>query len=526
MAVVEINDLHKIGVVKDRASFMLPPNAFTDLMNVRTVDECIQRMLGWEQIFGTPGIAPHFALPLSTASQTFWIYVSLDKAHVLEGVTDTNITRQVALADVDYNAVNTRDWNATIIGGIPILNNGADVPQFWPSPISSQKLEDLTNWPSTLRAAVLRALGPHLIAINIVDDGDSFPHLVRWSHAVSDPGTVPSSWDYTDPTVDAGVYDLPDVNSGILLEALNLQNKLFLYKEGSVWAMRYVGGRFVFNFETFLETVGILAPRCVAVTGDGLRHVFATQDDLVVHNGNTVESILDKRMRKSVFNDIDPSNYLNSFVFNNSYYSEMWFCYPQAGEEHPNKAVIWNYRDGSVYEADGITFRNVALGSVEAEDTETWDDGTDTWEDDTGPWNEVQRRKLVGSSPINSKFYAIDKSITRDGVAFAANAQRVSQSIIGKKSDGTPIVDHQIMKVLQNVWPKVRGGPIRIRVGFQDKVDGPITWMPYATFDPTTQDYANFIGTGRAIGIEFNTLTAVDWKLDGYKLELEKGGIY
>lgn len=523
MPKLEFNDLGKFGLVRDQPPYQLPPEVLSYALNVRTQELGIARMLGWEQALGTPLYAPHFHMPLSTSAQDFWLYASLTKAAVIDGPVHTDITRTTG---GDYNAGATRDWNGTIIGGIPILNNGADVPQFWASPNAATKLANLTNWPSTLRAKVLRSFGPHLVGINITKGGTNYPHMVKWSAAVTDPGTLPSTWDESDQSKDAGEYELVDVNSGVLVDALPLQARLFLYKEGSIWAIRYIGGRFVFSFENFLETVGILAPRCVCVGGDGRSHIVATQDDIIIHNGATASSILDKRMKRSLFSAIDVDGYINSFLFSNPAFNEIWFCYPSSGQMQPNSAVIWNYKENTLTEADGITFRNAIVGAVETASNEQWNEGTDVWDEDTGKWSDVERRKIVLAGTDASKFYVLDKGLTRDGVAFTATIQREGLAIIGKKRDGSPIVDHEILKFIRGVWPKIMGGPVRIRIGYQSLVDGAIAWGDYLSFNPEVDIKVDTVGTARAIAFEISTTTAVNWRVDGFKLDLELAGTF
>lgn len=526
MSTIDINDLASIGVVRDTPPFQLPPEAWSLGLNVRAVDGGIERIEGWDQVFGTPLVAPHFAIAISTAAQDFWVYVSLTKASGYDGSTHSDITRAVG---GDYTATNTSDWNGTILGGVLVLNNGADVPQFWVTPALATRLSNLTNWPATWRAKVMRAFGPFLVAFGLTKGGVLYPHLVQWSHP-ADPGSVPVSWDDADPTKDTGKTDLPDVQSGVILEALPLQSQMYIYKQGAVWRMSSTRGRFVFDFKTFLETVGILGPRCVALTGDGLRHVVATQDDIIWHNGNTVHSILTKRMKRYLFNEIDTVNFANSFMYCNPAKNEMRFCYPSQGQTHPDKELIWNYaegQEGAITEADGVTYRNAAIGPVETADEATWEDGTQTWEEEVGPWSEINRRRVVLSAPAATKLYGLDRTSTRDGAAFTATLQREGLALIGRKRSGEWIVDHEIMKMLKRVWPKMSGGPVNVRLGSQQTVGGPISWSNAVTFDPASQTYVDFLPvSGRAVGVEISSSAAVSWRIDGYKVDIEKLGNY
>lgn len=519
---IDINDLATIGAVSDTPSYMLPPEAWTTALNVRAINGGIEGLGGWSQVFGTPAVAPHFAMPISTTAAFFWIYASLSKIYVFDGATHTNITRQTASADVNYTATDTPDWNGTLLGGVPILNNNNDIPQFWGTISPGTKMANLTNWPANLRAKVIRAFGPYGIAFNLTDGGVNFPHTIQWSHP-ADPGSIPTSWDYTNPSVDAGRKDFSDVNSGVLLDALPLGSTMIVFKENSTWRMRFIGGRFIFDFgqSAWITTSGLLAPRCVAVTGDGTRQIAATQEDIIWHDGNNYKSVLDLRQRSRLFNEMDTDHYGTSFMFDNPAKGEMWFCYPSAGNTYPDKALIMHYRRGEPFpitEANGITFRNAIVGGIESPSEEAWNDGSEGWDVDTGPWSQLQRRRTILSSPINTKLYLLDSGITRDGSNFATLLRREGLSLLGRKRNGEWIVDHQVEKLVDGVWPKIQGGPVTIRIGSQETVNGAVSWGSPISFNPNVDVMASpDVVSGRAVGIEFSTSGGVSWRIDGYK---------
>ena len=536
MTAVEINDLTAFGQINDIPAYQLPPEAWTTIENMRCTKDGLEVLQGWAQIYGTPGVTPHFALPVKTPTQSWWLYTSLTKAYVYDGTAHTNITRQVAAVDVNYNANDTKDWNGIVFGGIPILNNGVDVPQYWPAYTTVTKLEALPNWPATMRAKIIRNFGSFLVAYNITDGSDVFPHLVHWS-APADPGSVPGTWDYTDPTNEAGRNPLPDVNSGEILEARMLQNTMFIYKERSIWKQTYIGGQFIFDWDIFLEEIGILGPRCVCSDEKGLRHIVVTQDDIIAHNGNSVESILTDRQRRNLFENLmnrETSN--TSFIFLNRLKDEIWFCFPEQGQSQPTRALIWNYKKGkgAITFASGITFRNAVVGDVEGEATETWSTGTDTWEEDTGPWSQFFRGRIVLCAPSQTKFYQLDSGVTRDGASFIPIAQRVDLGIVGRSRSGAPVNDWKKMKMVDSVAPKVQGAAIKIRVGFRDAVgeNSALQWQDYAAFDPQSDIWVNTItnenitGCGRAVAIEFTSENSNSWRIDGYSMDVTVVGDY
>jgi hypothetical protein len=519
----DINDLTSIGVVRDTPPYMLPPEALTLGVNMRCSDGGLTRLLGWEQTFATPTVAPHFLMPVVTASGRLWLYNSLTRSFVYDGSSHTEITR----VSGNYTTGFTQDWNGTLLANIPIINNGSDPPQSWDPATVGTKLIDLPNWPAGYKAKVVRAFGPFLVAIHITKVGTVNPHLVKWSNPAT-PGSVPASWDPANPANDAGENDLPDVQSGLLRDMLPLGDTMYIYKDSSTWKMRFVGGRFIFDFGpgAWLTSVGILAPRCVCVTGDGLRQVVVTQDDIIWHNGNTVRSILDKKQKKRLFNEMDLVNYQTSFLFSNPAFNEVWFCYPSAGQVQPDRALIMNYGEAgdekwTVTEADGITFRHAAIGGVELASEEDWEANENEWDFDDGPWSELLRRRVVLAGTDAIKTYMLDRSQVRDGASFTSTVQRIGLALVGKKRNGNPIVDHQLMKMLTRMWPKIQGSQVNIRFGSQQVVDGPVTWGATVTYNPVTQAYADpGPVSGRAVGWEITHILNESWRLDGYKIEM------
>lgn len=533
---IDINDLANFGVVRDGAEYMLPVEAWTYGMNVGFSDDGMRKLPGWASIFGTPGVAPHFVMPVLSQESVYWLYTSLTKAYVYDGSTHTNITRQTMAADVNYTPSNTRDWNGTILGGIPIFNNGADVPQFWsPAYATSNKLADLSNWsPSNMRAKIIRAFGAYLVAYNITKGSTLYPHMVKWSDAAL-PGQLPGTWDETDDTADTGEEDLTDVNSGVIMEAYPIGANMSIYKENSTWIQRFVGGRKIFDIQPLFATSGILAPRCVGNTHDGKYQFVVSQDDIIVHNGQgeplSVISVPDaegrfRSSKKSLFNSLDVSNYRNSFVFCNPINQEMWFCYPASGSTNPNRALIWNYQKGLpgiLSEADGITFRNASVGPA-AVGGYTWTTTPYTWATADVPWENLSRRKLIVCGTDDTLFFEFGTGTQRNGANFAAVALREALGVLGRRRNGAWIEDFKQMKMVTRIWPKVTGGPLNMRVGVQQVVDGPISWSPVQSFDPLTEMWKDFTVTGRAISFEFSSTDAVDWKLEGYKYEQQPLG--
>jgi len=522
MPSIDINDMGSIGLVRDQPPHQLQPEAWDFILNARILDASLQRLRGKQQILiGSPAgppAAPLFALHISSSSSIFWlVYTATGVVYAFNGASWTSLG---PLAAVEPEAI-----NATILGGVPIINNGSGVPQFWGLPYSVvTPLASLTNWPATLRAKIVRAFGPYLIAMNTTDTGTGVntPHRIRWSHP-ADPGSLPISWDITDPTKDAGQIELPDVESGVILDGLGLQGRFYVYKQNAVWRMRPVKGRFIFDQEVFLETIGILSTRCVDLTADGMGHVFAGQDNIWMHDGNKAIPLLDAKMKRSLFASMDPAAPHKSFLFTNPAQDETWFCYAETGSTVANKALIIKQKSPFQCVTADIDFVHAAKGVAEITDSGIWSAATYTWDSTANVWGTTSGgRRVIVSNRVGTKMQLLDAGSDNDGVAITATVQRTGLSVVGRKRNGEWIVDFQQRKLLTRVWPKVTGGAVMVRAGSAQTPDGAVTWQPSQSFDPTTQHYVDFITEGPSLAIEFSGTSL--WKLDGYKIDLELTG--
>ncbi len=517
------DQLALFGLIKDVPNYKTPPEAWTLAEGIRFSDGAAEKLAGRSEVFPSAPVDPAFLMSIRTPSQIFWPYASLTKGYVWDGATHTDITRSVG---GDYTASHSSEWGGLVLGGIAILNNGIDVPQFWATPNIGTRLADLTNWPSTLRAKRIAALKGYLVAADITDTGTRYAHRIKWSNP-AEPGSVPDSWDSTNEANDAGEKDLEDVNSGVLQDVVRLRDRLMLYKTNSIWSMRWIGGRFVFAFDPYLETVGLLAPRCAVAYGKGFRHFVVTEDDIIIHSGQGEPvSIADRRLKKYLFSRISATNFSKSFCFHNIRQTEVWFCYPSTSSNEVDSALIWNYSEGNgagAFSEAMVNFDWVAQGVIEDADVGDWDGDANSWDSDESLWANASRVQNVAAVSSESNFQRLDINYDNLGVSYNSTLQRLGLGIVGRQRDGQWKVNFKQRKFVHRIW--IEGeGTFDVRLGQQEKVAGGVTWLDYQTFVAGTDLYLDFEVEGRAICIEFRDTGTSYWKVEGYTLELEPSG--
>ena len=200
MAIIPVDNLGQVGIVKDIAPFQLPPNAWSDGNNIRVEHGAIMKSPGYSSVIETCPVAPYHIIQLKAGVNDYWVVGGLNAIHVYDstsketaldggisasatGITvddttgfETAGTITIGSEDIPYTGISTNtftgcvrgggatthldgatvtrtkkwyditrgpgaggaysanatdSWTSTTIGGVLIMNNGVDEPQFW-----------------------------------------------------------------------------------------------------------------------------------------------------------------------------------------------------------------------------------------------------------------------------------------------------------------------------------------------------------------------------------------------------------
>lgn len=536
MPTVPIHNAGNLGVIKDVAPHELAPEAFSDARNVRFQNGKVIEFTGESSVFEDASfVVPYYFLrAVHGDASLFWLLMGLAKIYTTTGGTHTNITRQSAGVDVDYTGDADDKWCTTILGGIPVLTNGVDLPQYWPSISAGTKLANFPTtaglWNTNHRAKIIRAFKSYLMAFNITKTSTKYPNLVKWSHP-ADPGALPSSWDETDATKDAG--EKPLDSGGQILDALPLGDTMIIYSETTTHGARLTNNQQIFTFPLILSESGILAQDCVKAVPALKKHFVVTGDDILLFNGVDGESIADRRVRNHIFRQLDATYFSRSFVSIDYFQREMWFCYPETGNSFPNIAAVWSWVENNWTFRDLNQISHIANGPIDDSDfDETWDGDSDTWDDDTSVWNELffraSIRDMLMAQPGSTKLLRGDYSNLFDGTTIHSWVERTGLALIGRDRFGNPKVDMQARKFVDEIWPRISGGAVQVTVGASDMAANTPTYGNPVTFDPATDDKADADPPmeGRFIAIKIEQESEEDWTMEGYDVNIEPTGRY
>lgn len=504
-----------IGVIKDLSTHELPINAWTDSQNMRFLDGYAMQFFGEGEVYSGVTEAPQHVLPVNLVGQRYWIYTTAGKTFA------TTITGGVAVhTDITHltprvGVVNA--WTSTTLSGVPVLNAGdkASIPMYWGLDLT-QKCMDLPNWPANTYCRSIRAYKNSLIALGITKGSQEFPYMVKWS-TPADPGSLPISWDPSDATQDAGELDLAE-GSDPIIDGLQLRDYFMVYKESSIWRMSFIGGTFVYSFAKELGTSGALNRNCICEI-DGY-HFVLTGSDVIYHDGQSAVSILDKRTRRFLFQNIDVEGAKQCFVFKNPFFNEVFVCYPGVGSASCDRAMVWNYVDKTVSFRDMPNVNHAAYGAVDNGLAGTWNADSAPWDSDLTLWDGPDfvpstTRTILASQ--NVKLYMMDSSASFDGV--------MPESYLERR--GLSFDQPERRKLVLGIRPRIMGSngtTVLVYVGSSDD--------PYA--DPEYADPVEFIigesvsvdvfVEGRYIAIKFANGNAYQFRLDSYDFDLTDAG--
>lgn len=514
MPLINVTNTGQIGLNKDLSIYELPINAWTDCKNIRFLDGYAYQFYGHGEVYKTPSFIPQFVMPQVISGNRYWIYATAGKQFAVTNTGGVTVHTDISHVTPRTGVVN--NWTGTSLSGIPVLNAGdGSKPITWDLNLAN-KFIDLANFPANTSCKSIRAYKNFLVALNVTVSGTNKPFLVKWS-SPADPGALPATWDATDQTKDAGETDLSD-GGDVIIDGLPLRNSFMIYKQASIYRMDYVGGAFVFSFNKLAGTNGILNRNCV-VEIDG-NHLVLTGSDVIIHDGQNIQSILDKMTRRYLFQNIDIDAVGLCFLFKNPFFNEVFICFPSVGSTSCDKAIVYNYKDRTVSFRDLPNVNHADFGSVDNSLEGNWNQDSSPWASDLTLWNGgdfTPSAARVLMAPNSLKLFLLDASSSFDGVIPDAYLER----------QGLGFGDPTKIKTIRRIRPRITGNlgdTVLVYVGGSDDPYTTPIYKPAVTFTIGQTVSCDVFSSSRYPAIKFATGTAYQWRLDSFDFDIVSGG--
>jgi hypothetical protein len=498
------------GAAPDVMPAELGDGMWTTLTNCAVRGDFLQRTDGNGALVSTPSAPPYFLLPYSDGASLGLIHVGLASAFVDIANVRTDLTHATP-----WTGTTSDKWTGCNFNGRTVINNGVNKPAAWDGNLANNFV-DLTAWDANVRCKVLRQFGNFLVAMDITESGVRKPSRVLWSNA-ADPGSLPSSWAYGDPTVDAG--DDGVEGGGVLVDGLTLGDSFVLYKSASTSLMRFVGGNDVMSIKEIPGGQGLLAAGCAVSTPVG--HVCLTTGDIVVHQGGAPRSIASDLVRNTIFRELSKTYASRAFLSANPSQNEVWVCYPTTGGTC-SKAAVWNWQRNTWSFRTLRSVTHATTGQMPSPRGTPWNEGTGSWAEQTGSWGGA------ALAPNDQKLVFAHSLPAISMLGYGQQDVGVPITVVAERT-GISLADAQRRKVLRHLWPRIDaadGTQILITCGASDQPGGPVTWGTEATYTVGTDEKVSPYVAGRYLAIRLRSTADAAWRTRSMDLDVATTGTH
>lgn len=496
------------GINPDAPDLALPAGAWTDSRNVRYRDGAVEKCRGYEQALGDLSATAIYVSPVTDGQNYYWVYASNSVLYATDGTTHARIS------SLSYIATDDLGWTGGAFHDYFIANDGFSHPMVWIPGLGNEPTS-LTAWPAAVSARVMRPFKDFIFALRVSEGGTYYPRALRWSDRAAQ-GALPQSWDYTDPTNQAGINDLGQTGD-LIVDGLPLRDSFMVYKEFHTWAVDYIGLPDVFSFRQVFSQVGMLTENCAAAFG--AQHVVLTDNDLIIHNGNDAQSLADKRTRRWLFNRINTQRFKRSFLVADYRNREIWICFPESGYNWPNMALVWNWAENTFHPFELGGPKTFAATGIIPGTPGTFDTDSGSFNDAKGTYDEDAYNpfltRIILADAVAPRAYQNDTGENYAGNVMTAYAERSGMAITK---------DLLTLKRIKRLYPRVIGSvgdTLRFFVGVRTTPNADVAWHGPFPFTIGVDHKIDLRVTGRVLDFRFEYTGSNTFRFHGMNIEFE-----
>ena len=522
--------------MRDPPAHTLPPNAWTSGQNVRFVDGVAMPTGRDVRTLGPLQVAPYW-LHYNVIN---WTYVGDNGDNTMGAwAVDTSQTHTNLVSGVQPNWTAESRVTGGNINGLVTINNKTDTPVYWDgaNPVTSKLVHlpwDATNsWNDvSWRANSIRPHKRWLFALGMIEGSATYPQRIRNS-ASAPPGAIPATWDDADATADAAFVDDPASDLYAFIDGSSMGDEFCAYTAQTTWIGQATGNNDApFRFRKAFDFVGTLSTDCVAA--QGRRQFLLTQDDVVTHDGSSVQSVLRENSRRWLFRNIDTDAVDACFIFYARTTNELMVCFPEQGALHCTKALVINLNDNSRIGIREIPeLRAIDMGSdFPGVTVLDFDSANFTYGQSTFPYSQVtvasDTEDRFGVSPTDLTGLICMKNYA-NVVSPHVPTARLERSHMTFPGEQRPALqDGRILRctAVYPTFSRQPDGDMDVYLGTSNSSGGDMTWHGPQKYNAKTtrNGRVNFRAQGRYLGVRFETTDGADWQLSGYDMDIQPLG--
>lgn len=549
MPQVKIRNVDAVGIVSDILPQDVPSNGFDSGVNVRFADGKVSRANVFRTYHTyTTGTSPlvHLAnIQLASQGDNLYAVHANMKIDNVDGPVKLDVSPSYAPVIENFEIPVT----STVLADIIYVNRQDQLPVYKSN--TNTTFQTLPAWNSNWRCRVLRAYKDFLVALNVEKGGIEYPGLVKWSDVVL-AGAPPASWDETSTTNSAGETVLAELN-GPIRDAMPMRNSMMIYSPDEVWQMDYVGGDFIFSFRRAFKGGGIINTNCV-VDVEGTHFVFG-ENDIYMHDGNTMRSVADGRVKDFIFSAVNKDLKHFCFAFYSPRYQEVYFCYPsgdalvQYGNRLPycNRAAVYNTKTNTWSFLDMPNTLSATMTTVSGSANLSWDGAATNglqWSTIGGTWYDLRdaadRHTVIASNAFSTDFGSgtyVSYGTSIEAFDRPSKGSQVTLPLSPKCQPLKSIIQNRYMpmdadgsnigtvKQFRSLWPIARvtttNGSMKFSFGSTMTPNGGIQWDEIIIDDKPFYEYdlpPDFTGYN-----DYKIDTRISGRFLSYKIEVDNG---
>jgi hypothetical protein len=341
-----------------------------------------------------------------------------------------------------------------------------------------------------------------------------YPQRVNWTASAA-PGAFPATWAPL-ATNDAGSVEITNCR-GRLIDSCTLGEDQVIYAEGSTHLMTYVGGQEVMAFRGLSSESGIFRPGCIAAVDN--YHVVLTTSDVVAVDASGIKSIATGWVRRAIFGwlgNLDNSNAQNrSHVVYHRARREVWVVLGTSASS-PTLAYTWSPDTGRWGTRSVIRQNHAAVGFLRGVSAlQPRDKATDVLLCASQP--------ASGSTPTDARIYAADMPTT--GFAFEARDVLLRRRDMDLGEPGRIKLVTAVRPRFDPFWTGTGATNLQVRIGGRNSATEGLTYSPWASYNPATDDTLQLLAQGRLISLEVQDLAGTrPWRLSGFDIDYQLRG--
>lgn len=230
-------------------------------------------------------------------------------------------------ASTTYYLFNVNGLTANLINSSGTLVNVAGAGS------GTFSISRLVDVPTTQNSLIISDVNRFVFTLGCNDYGESNidPMLIRWSDQDNVLVWTP------DAANQAGSLRLS--HGSYISAAVSFRQELVVFSDAAVYSLQYFGPPIVWGSQLLADNISIASANA-AVVASGVIYWMGI-DKFYAYDGRV--NTLNCDVRRFVFGDFNISQARQVYAGSNEGFNEVWWFYPSASSDQPNRYVIYNY---------------------------------------------------------------------------------------------------------------------------------------------------------------------------------------